>query len=77
MKYNVIAIAGAIEEVSLSANILRATQKLGLDTLDIEICSIKELPLLNVDLFTDSFPAEIGCLREKVAKSDGLLFACP
>jgi hypothetical protein len=56
MKYNVIAIAGAIEEVSLANNILKACQKLDFSTLDIEICSIKELPLLNVDLFTDSFP---------------------
>ncbi len=35
MKYNVIAIAGAIEEVSLSANILKACQKLNLSMLDI------------------------------------------
>lgn len=56
MKYNVIAISGSIEEVSLAANILAACKELNLDMLEIEIMQIKQLPLLNVDLFTNTFP---------------------
>lgn len=56
MKYNVIAISGSIEEVSLASNILTAAKALKLDTLEIEIYSIKTFPLLNVDLVTNVFP---------------------
>lgn len=59
MKYNVIAISGSIEEVSLATNILKKAKELNLDTLDIEVCTVENIPLLNVDLFQDKFPIQI------------------
>jgi NAD(P)H-dependent FMN reductase len=66
MKYSVVAIAGAIEELSLAKNILAAAQKIDIGTLEIEVCPIQDLPLLNVDLFTDAFPKAIERLRKRV-----------
>lgn len=59
MKYNLIAISGSIEEVSLATNILRKAKEINLDSLDIEVCTVENIPLLNVDLFQDKFPIEI------------------
>lgn len=77
MKYNVLAISGSIEEVSLATNVLKAAKNLNISTLEIDICPINAVPLLNVDLITNVFPKEVEEIRQRAFKSDAILFASP
>jgi NAD(P)H-dependent FMN reductase len=76
MRYKVVAISGALEHDSKITNIIRKCMLLK-TSLDIELVDIKQVPLLNVDLVTDKFPASLEYLRSKVFDCDGLLFVVP
>jgi chromate reductase len=77
MKHKVVAISGSLEENALAGNILKKCALLAEQNLQIEILSIKNLPLLNVDLFQNGFPSKIEELRSKIHHCDALLFAVP
>lgn len=50
MKYRIAAISGALEKDSPVTNIARKSSLLK-TSLDIQLIDIKDVPLLNVDLF--------------------------
>jgi hypothetical protein len=62
MKTKIIAISGALEEESPITNLLKKCSLLE-SNLTIELVSIKEVPLLNIDLFTGDFPPSIKTIR--------------
>ena len=76
MKPKIIAISGALEEESPISNLLKKCTILA-SNLTIELVSIKEVPLLNIDLFNGKFPPSIQTIRQKVYESEGLIFAVP
>ena len=76
MKYRVGAISGAIEQDSKITNIGR---KCGLlkSPFDIEIIDIRDVPLINVDMFNHQLPSSVQYIRDKVHTLDGLIFVVP
>lgn len=55
MKYRIVAISGALEEESPINNIANKCIELK-TSLEIELVDIRNVPLLNVDLYQKQFP---------------------
>ncbi len=73
----VAVIVGSLRKEAFSrrtANALRALQP---PTLNLEIVEIRDLPLYNQDLETDSPPAAWTAFREAVKAHDAVLFVSP
>ena len=51
MRFNVTAVSGSLEQLALATNVLRKCKELALPMLEIEVCTVESIPLLNVDLF--------------------------
>lgn len=51
MRFNVTAVSGSLEQLALATNVLRKCKELALPMLEIEVCTVERIPLLNVDLF--------------------------
>ena len=51
MRFNVTAVSGSLEQLALATNVLRKCKELNLPMLEIEVCTVESIPLLNVDLF--------------------------
>ena len=51
MRFNVTAVSGSLEQLALATNVLRKCKELNLPMLEIEVCTVERIPLLNVDLF--------------------------
>jgi len=76
MAYNIVVIAGSLRKDSFSLKIANALTKLAPDTLKLEVVTLGGISFFNQDL-EGAPPADWLAFREKLQKSDGVIFVTP
>ena len=76
MSKKFIAISGSLRKQSFNSMLLNAVKALAPESMNIEIVDISTLPLYNQDLEAN-FPPLAQELKNKIAGSDGVIFATP
>ncbi len=76
MAYNIVVIAGSLRKESFSLKIANALAKLAPDTLKLEVITPAGISFFNQDL-EGAPPADWLAFRDKLQKSDGVLFVTP
>jgi chromate reductase len=74
--YNIVVIAGSLRKESFTLKIARALAKLAPDTLRLEVVTPHGISFFNQDLEAAP-PADWLAFREKLQKSDGVIFVTP
>ncbi len=72
----VVVIVGSLRKESFSLRIANALAKLAPDTLKLEVVTLHGISFFNQDLEATP-PADWLAFREKLQKSDGVLFVTP
>ncbi len=74
----VIGISGSLRRKSYNAALLRAAAELAPDGLEIEVASIRGIPLYDSDVEqAEGIPVQVAALKDCIAAADGLLLATP
>lgn len=76
MAYNIVTIAGSLRKDSFSLKIANALAKLAPDTLKLDVITPAGISFFNQDL-EGAPPADWLAFREKLQKSNGVLFVTP
>ncbi|MBR0700588.1 NAD(P)H-dependent oxidoreductase [Bradyrhizobium diazoefficiens] len=76
MAYNIVTIAGSLRKESFSLKIANALAKLAPDTLKLEVITPADISFFNQDL-EGAPPADWLAFRDKLQKSNGVLFITP
>ncbi|MDA9507381.1 ACP phosphodiesterase [Bradyrhizobium sp. CCBAU 11386] len=76
MAYNIVVIAGSLRKDSFSLKIANALAKLAPASLKLEVVTPAGISFFNQDL-EGAPPADWLAFREKLQKSDGVLFVTP
>ncbi|MBR0931359.1 NAD(P)H-dependent oxidoreductase [Bradyrhizobium diazoefficiens] len=76
MAYNIVTIAGSLRKESFSLKIANALAKLAPDTLKLEVVTPAGISFFNQDL-EGAPPADWLAFRDKLQKSNGVLFVTP
>ena len=76
MAYNIVTIAGSLRKESFSLKIANALAKLAPDTLKLEVITPAGISFFNQDL-ESAPPADWLAFRDKLQKSNGVLFVTP
>ncbi len=74
----ILGISGSLRAGSFNSMLLRAAAQMIAGTAELEIASIRGIPLYDADLETkEGIPAAVQELKERVVACDGLLLATP
>ena len=76
MAYNIVVIAGSLRKDSFSLKIAKALAKLAPASLKLEVVTLAGISFFNQDL-EGAPPADWVAFREKLQKSDGVIFVTP
>jgi len=76
MAYNIVVIAGSLRKDSFSLKIANALAKLAPASLKLEVVTPAGISFFNQDL-EGAPPADWLAFRDKLQKSDGVLFVTP
>jgi chromate reductase, NAD(P)H dehydrogenase (quinone) len=76
MPYNIVTIVGSLRKDSFSLKIANALAKLAPESLSLEVVTLAGLSFFNQDLEANP-PADWLAFREKIQKSDGIIFVTP
>lgn len=76
MAYNILTIAGSLRKESFSLKIAHALAKLAPASLKLEVITLAGISFFNQDL-EGAPPADWLAFRDKVQKSDGVIFVTP
>jgi chromate reductase len=76
MAYNIVTIAGSLRKDSFSLKIAHALAKLAPASLKLEVITPAGISFFNQDL-EGAPPADWLSFREKIQKSDGVIFVTP
>lgn len=74
--YNVAVIVGSLRKESFTRKVANALAKLAPDTLKLNLVTLNDISFFNQDLEAAP-PADWLAFREKLQKSDGILFVTP
>jgi chromate reductase len=74
--YNIAVIVGSLRKESFTLKIARALAKLAPDTLKLEVITLNDISFFNQDLEATP-PADWLAFREKLQRSNGVLFVTP
>lgn len=74
--YNIVVIVGSLRKESFTLKIANALTKLAPDTLKLNIVTLHDISFFNQDLEAAP-PADWVAFREKLQKSNGVLFVTP
>jgi chromate reductase, NAD(P)H dehydrogenase (quinone) len=74
--YNVVVIVGSIRKVSFTLKVANALAKLAPDTIKLNVTTLNDISFFNQDLEAAP-PADWLAFREKLQKSNGVLFVTP
>ena len=72
----ILALSGSLREASYNSAAIEAMQVLAPDNIEIDICSIGDLPLFNPDREGERIPS-LDKLVQALKNSDGLIIASP
>lgn len=73
----VVGISGSLRMGSFNTALLRATQELAPEGMEIAIFDLRNIPLYNGDVEAEGDPEPVGTLKEAIRNADGVLFATP
>ncbi len=73
----IVAIAGSLRKASFNAALVRAAVELAPPGVEIDVASIRGIPLYDADVEAAGFPDVVRELKDRVAACDGLLLATP
>ncbi|MET4212177.1 NAD(P)H-dependent oxidoreductase [Bradyrhizobium sp. LA2.1] len=76
MAYNIVVIAGSLRKDSFSLKVANALAKLAPASLKLEVVTLAGISFFNQDL-EGAPPADWLAFREKLQKSDGVIFVTP
>jgi chromate reductase len=76
MAYNIVTIVGSLRKDSFSLKIANALAKLAPESLSLEVVTLGDISFFNQDLEANP-PADWLAFREKIQKSDGVIFVTP
>lgn len=76
MAYNIVVIAGSLRKDSFSLKIAKALTKLAPASLKLEVVTLGGISFFNQDL-EGAPPADWLAFRDKLQKSDGVIFVTP
>ena len=76
MAYNIVVIAGSLRKDSFSLKIAKALTKLAPASLKLEVVTLEGISFFNQDL-EGAPPADWLAFRDKLQKSDGVIFVTP
>jgi chromate reductase len=76
MAYNVVAIVGSLRKESFSLKVANALAKLAPASLQVDVTTLHGISFFNQDLEAAP-PADWLAFREKLQKSNGVLFSTP
>jgi chromate reductase len=74
--HNIVVIAGSLRKESFTLKIANALAKLAPDTLKLNVVTLHDISFFNQDLEAAP-PADWLAFRDKLQKSDGVLFVTP
>ena len=74
--YNIVTIVGSLRKQSFTLKIANALAKLAPDTLKLNVTTLHDISFFNQDLEAAP-PADWVAFREKLQKSNGVLFVTP
>jgi chromate reductase, NAD(P)H dehydrogenase (quinone) len=74
--HNVVVLAGSLRKESFTLKVAKALAKLAPDTLKLDVVTLHDISFFNQDLEATP-PADWVAFREKLQKSDGVLFVTP
>jgi chromate reductase len=74
--HNVVVIVGSLRKESYTLKIARAAARMAPDTLKLDVVTLHDISFFNQDLEATP-PADWVAFREKLQKSDGVLFVTP
>jgi chromate reductase len=74
--HNILVIAGSLRKESFTLKIAKALAKLAPDTLKLDVVTLHDISFFNQDLEATP-PADWLAFRDKIQKSDGVLFVTP
>jgi chromate reductase len=74
--YDVVALVGSLRKESFTLKIAKALTKLAPDTLKLDVVTLHGISFFNQDLEATP-PADWVAFREKLHKSNGILFVTP
>src|SRR5260370_32054755 len=74
--YNVVVIVGSFRKESFTLKIANALTKLAPDTVKLNVITLHDISFFNQDLEATP-PADWLAFREKLQKSNGVLFVTP
>ena len=74
--YNIVALVGSLRKESFTLKIAKALSGLAPDTLKLNVVTLHDISFFNQDLEA-SPPSDWVAFREKLQKSNGVLFVTP
>src|SRR5450432_2037108 len=74
--YNIVVLVGSLRKESFTLKIAKALSGLAPDTLKLDVVTLHDISFFNQDLEATP-PADWLAFREKLQKSDGVLFVTP
>ena len=76
MAYQIVALVGSLRKESFSLKVANALAKLAPASLKLDVATLHGISFFNQDLEANP-PADWLAFREKIQKSDGVLFVTP
>ncbi len=76
-RQRVLAISGSLRKTSFNTGLLRASQEVAPDWMDVEIFDIRGLPFYDGDLEAQGDPEPVRALKSAIRESDAVMFATP
>jgi NAD(P)H-dependent FMN reductase len=74
----ILGLAGSLRKKSFNASLLRAAAELAPQGCEVEIGTIRGIPLYDADLESEQgVPVAVSELKDRIAASDGLLLVTP
>jgi chromate reductase, NAD(P)H dehydrogenase (quinone) len=73
----ILALAGSLRRTSFNASLVRAAAEVTPASVNIDVGTIRGIPLYDADVEAQGIPASVATLKDQVASADGLLFATP
>ncbi len=76
-KIRVLGISGSLRLKSHNTALLESAKVLSPENMEIEIFSLKDIPLYNEDVEKEGLPESVKMFKDKIASSDSMLIASP
>ena len=73
----VLGISGSLRRTSSNSGLLRASQEIAPEGMEISIFDIQDLPFFNMDLEEQGDPLSVAALKSAIREADSVLFATP